>query len=337
MALAARVREASFAWNVLRRRPFQVFLQVTNRCNMRCGFCDFWPNGVSPDQELTVEDYRKLSDELAKLGTFLVSIEGGEPFVRPDIIEIVRAFAGRHLPVLYTNGWYVGHREAEALAAAGIANVGVSIDYATAERHDRNRGLDGAWERAWNAADCLRDSLPHAGRQVHIMTVLMRDNIDELEALLEMGAARKIGHCITLLSVSGFRRGADAGEWPETPVSERLLRLWKKHKHFRIFRRYLELMDPFLRRGPMPECRAGFQSFNIDHVGNVAPCIEKIDMIVGNVRKDSLDEIRERLRKLDAGHGCQQCWTACRGFNQVMGDGGSWSGWKDMAVRMRSS
>src|SRR5689334_12001792 len=83
MALAELKRDLGFAMTLLRRRPFQCFLQVTNRCNMRCGFCDFWPNGAHPSEELTVAEYRRLADDLAGLGTFLISLEGGEPFVRP--------------------------------------------------------------------------------------------------------------------------------------------------------------------------------------------------------------------------------------------------------------
>ncbi|MBI3890780.1 MAG: hypothetical protein HY303_04545, partial [Candidatus Wallbacteria bacterium] len=41
-------RDLGFAAGLLLGRPFSCLLQVTNRCNMRCSFCDFWPNGVSP-------------------------------------------------------------------------------------------------------------------------------------------------------------------------------------------------------------------------------------------------------------------------------------------------
>ena len=50
MSWAEQQRDLRFAIGVLRRRPFQVLLQVTNRCNMQCSFCDFWPNGVSPSE-----------------------------------------------------------------------------------------------------------------------------------------------------------------------------------------------------------------------------------------------------------------------------------------------
>ena len=156
--------------------------------------------------------------------------------------------------------------------------MGVSIDYPDAERHDHNRGLPGTTERAWRAVDLLRDAAPHGGRQVHVMTVLMRDNADDLGASALPSAEHGVGHCLTLLSVNAIGREKTGGEWPLPGISATLLLdLWRSYPHFRIFRGYLERMDPFLSGGPMPTCRAGLQSFNIDHVGNVSPCIEKID------------------------------------------------------------
>ena len=148
MSWVEQQRDVRFAVGVLRRRPFQVLLQVTNRCNMQCTFCDFWPNGVAPGEELSLDDFARLERGLSELGTFLVSIEGGEPFVRPDLIDIVRIFSRRHIPLLYTNGWYVDDAKARALWHAGLAQVGVSIDYPTADRHDARRKTAGAFERA---------------------------------------------------------------------------------------------------------------------------------------------------------------------------------------------
>ena len=84
MALAETwAHDLGFRRDAAARRPFQCFLQVTNRCNMRCGFCDFWPNGAHPSEELTVAEQDADSPiDLAGLGTFLISIEGGEA-VRP--------------------------------------------------------------------------------------------------------------------------------------------------------------------------------------------------------------------------------------------------------------
>lgn len=332
-------RDAAFAATMLRRRPFQCLIQVTNRCNMTCSFCDFWPNGAPPKEELTLADYERLEAGLSELGTFMISIEGGEPFLRPDLVEIVRIFGRRHIPVLFTNGWYVTERSARELFDAGLAQAGVSIDYATAARHDGKRGLDGAFEKAWRAVDLFHEAAPgRSGRRVHVMTVAMKDNRDELDALMGLSAARGVGHCVTLLSKNGYRRGRGApDEWPEADISGELLALWERHPHFRVFRSYLERIGPFLSGGAMPACRAGEQSFNIDHLGNVAPCIEKIDRVMGNVRRDSIAEILAAGDKQRAElAGCQDCWTLCRGFGQAMSAGGELSGWRDLATRMRS-
>ena len=329
-------REMGFACSVLTRRPYNLLLQVTNRCNMKCTFCDFPRNAVTPDEELSLEDLRCLSDQLSGMGRFVVSIEGGEPFVRPDLVEIVRLFSRDHIAVLYTNGWYVTSENARELFDAGLAQAGVSVDYPD-RRHDAKRGLPGSFDRACHAVDLFRDAAPHGGKQVHIMTVLMRDNAQDLEDLLKLSAAHGVGHIVTLLSDRGFRRGKGVDELPAFPISESLLDLWKRHPHWRFWREYLERMDDFLSGGSMPPCRAGLQTFNIDHVGNVAVCIEKIHRPSGNIRRELLAEIHARITadRKDA-ENCQDCWTACRAFGQLMSDGGSLRNWWGMARRMRS-
>ena len=172
---------------------------------------------------------------------------------------------------------------------------------------------------------------------MHVMTVLMRDNHAEIEPLLKLSAARGVGHCITLLSKNGYRRGHGEDEWPQVQVSQELLRLWEAYPHFRVFRSYLERVGSFLSGGEMPACHAGSQSFNVDHLGNVSPCIEKIDLMMGNVRAQGLGDILESGKtKLPGLSGCQDCWTLCRGFAQTMGQGGEASGWRDLMTRMRS-
>ena len=327
--------ELRFALGMLRRQPFQCLVQVTNRCNMQCGFCDFWPNGVPLREELALEDFRRIAAELGEIGCFLVSIEGGEPFVRPDLVDIVSTFAARHLALLYTNGWYVDAARAQALFDAGLTQVGVSIDFPDAKRHDAKRRWPNAFDRACRAVELFREAAPNGGRQVHIMTVLMKDNQDDLEGLLALSASLGVGHCFTLLSGKGFRRGhADAV--PARALSRDLTEAWHRHPHMRMFRDYLERIDAFLDGAEMPRCRAGVQSFNIDHVGNVAPCIEKIDRPVGNLRRERLKEILARMRELPEVRTCQDCWTLCRGFGQTMGEGGGVRGWIDLASRMRS-
>ena len=340
---AQTLRDLRFVHGLITRHPFEVLLQVTNRCNMRCSFCDFWPNGVAPKLELTLADYQRIAKELEESGCFIVSVEGGEPLLRPDIIEIVRAFSKRHVPVLYTNGWFINEAKARDLFEAGLAQIGVSIDFPDAARHDKKRRLAGAFDQAWRAMELLRDIAPHGGTQVHVMSIIMQENQHDLEQLLQMSAARGVRHCFTLLSTDGFRRGKSSDDQlPNTnsqnhpQIGARLLDLWQRYPHLCSFRDYLAGIDPFLQNTALPTCHAGEQSFNIDHVGNVSPCIERIDAVVGNVREESLSTIIAKMSGLPQVAGCQDCWTLCRGMTQSLGQGASLRSLLDLNQRFRS-
>lgn len=339
MDLRSMAKDAAFAAGLVRRRPFQALVQVTNRCNMRCSFCDFWPNPAPPRDELTAGDYARVAAELAELGCFVVSIEGGEPLARPDLVDIVGSFGERHLPALFTNGWFVTREGARALFDAGLTHASVSIDFPDAARHDAKRGLAGAFDRACQALEHLLAAAPRGHRQVHVMSVLMRENWRDFEALFDLSRRLGVGHQVTLLSVTGYRRGQlTRSAMPPAGAGAALHELWRRHPHVQFFGDYFASIDTFLTGAALPTCKAGVQSFNIDHVGNVSPCIEKIDRVAGNVKTEPLAAIWARMAADRRGiEGCQQCWTACRGVAQALGDGGSPGAWFDLTTRMRSS
>ena len=121
-------------------------------------------------------------------------------------------------------------------------------------------------------------------------------------------------------------------------AAEALLGWWRRYPHLRYFQDYFRAMGAFLSDGALPTCRAGVQSFNIDHVGNVAACIERIDTIYGNLKDESLGSIHARMLADRAPiERCQQCWTACRGMAEALGGRGSLTGWRDLATRLRTT
>ena len=331
-------RDAKLTHGILRGRPFDVLLQVTNRCNMQCSFCDFWPNPAPKGQELTLAELERVAAELSELGTFIVSIEGGEPFVRKDLVDIVRVLSKDHITALFTSGWFVTRDNARALWEAGLTHASVSIDFSDPARHDAKRKLEGTTQRAWRAVDLLRDSAPRGGKQVNVMSVLMNSNWRDMEALFLQSRAHDVGHQVTLLSTGGTRRAAGEDDLlPPIGVAAHMTALFDKYEHVRFFRAYFAQLDAFLSGAPMPTCHAGDQAFNIDHVGNVASCIERIGKPVGNIRDHRLPELHKRLRgDQEEVATCQQCWTACRGIADALGGGGNINNLMDLGKRTRS-
>jgi MoaA/NifB/PqqE/SkfB family radical SAM enzyme len=332
--LADLSRDLQFARAVWRGGPFNVLVQVTNRCNMTCSFCAFWPNGAPPEQELTVRDYERLSEQLARHGAMLISVEGGEPTLRTDLPDIVRVLSRHHLTALFTNGWKMTPALASSLWAAGLTHCSVSIDYAEPQQHDAARGVTGATQRAWQAVATLRDTSPRGGRNVHVMTILMHDNVDQIERLLEQTAELGVGHQLTLLATDGDRRGPSPKYLPPEGTGEKMVSLWRRYRHLRFLSEYFGKLDDFLAGRPMPVCRAGIAGFNVDHLGNVSPCIERIDEPAGNLREHSLAELLPKLRRPEL-ETCQRCFTACRGFQQALSSP-TLSTWRDLALRTRA-
>lgn len=177
--------------DTLRRPLTSLRLSVTDRCNMRCGYC-------MPEAEyawlprssiLTFEEMERLVRIFAGLGVTRLRLTGGEPLLRHDLPALVARLAaipGLDDIALTTNGLLL-RRDAAALRRAGLRRVTVSLDT-----------LDPVRAREFARVDRHGDILDgvaaarEAGFEVKLNTVVIRGyNDDELEELLDY--ARSVG------------------------------------------------------------------------------------------------------------------------------------------------
>jgi MoaA/NifB/PqqE/SkfB family radical SAM enzyme len=319
------VSAVSYAWRGLRllegfvaNKPIHCIVQVSNRCDKTCSFCSFWERPAPRSDEMTLDDFETISAKLAEGGAMIVSIEGGEPTLRPDIAGIVRAFARHHHPILFTHGGTMTEALARDLWDAGLTEIGVSLDYADPARHDAHRGTPGTFEAALGAVDILRDTAPRGGRQVVMISVIMADNTGDLEPMLKISREKRVNHQMTLLSTGGDGRHEGLQRLPPPGIGAELLELKKRYPHFITFSGYLEAIDRFLMGDVRTPCWAGERFLNVDHMGEVSPCIEKLHLRAGNLRRDPWSVVAERLRSFEETKGCTSCMTACRGFVEEM-------------------
>jgi cyclic pyranopterin phosphate synthase len=176
-------------------------LSVTDRCDLRCTYCMPERMTFLPRAEvLSLEELYQLSLAFIARGVTKLRLTGGEPLVRRDMVELVRAL-GRHLGegglrelTLTTNGTRLAEF-AEDLAMAGVRRINVSLD---------------TLDRARFAALARRDSLPQvieglqaaraAGLKVKINAVALKGvNEDELPDLIAWAHGQ--GHDVTLIEV----------------------------------------------------------------------------------------------------------------------------------------
>ena len=321
------------AAGLLGRKLIHCNLQVTYRCNFRCQICDFWKPAYSKAHELSLADIRLIGRKLNRLGTLIVSLAGGEPLIRDDLAAIITILnEANHFPILITNGWFVDDSRAREILTAGLQEISVSVDYADPARHDAQRGRPGAWDRAIRALELLNSRRPHKRNRVHMISVLMDDNLDQIEELIRISRDLGVTYMVNLYS---WNRGTKARRLPGGRVAAHLLELKRKYPQFVTLTSYIEQFDRAIATGGIGNCQTGRLLLNIDNHGNVARCTETLDEPVGSILADDAVTIRDRLLSARRNRDCAQCWTSCRGFAECMQKPPRWRQFKEFLVSVR--
>jgi cyclic pyranopterin phosphate synthase len=172
------------------RRISYLRISVTDRCDLRCVYCmsediEFVPRS----QLLTLEELYRVAKCFVDLGVSKIRITGGEPLIRRNIMQLFRqlgSLPGLRDFTITTNGTLLA-RYAEALKAAGVTRVNISLDTLDAGRFklitrkgDIRRTLEGI------------DAALHAGFQrIKINSVVLKyRNHDEILTLVEFAQSR---------------------------------------------------------------------------------------------------------------------------------------------------
>src|SRR5438094_5186470 len=106
--------------------PLLVQIIPIRRCNIDCGYCNEYDKVSAP---VPTDLMKRRIDKLAELGTSVVAFSGGEPMLHPDLDDLIRHIRGRGmLAGLITNGYFLVPKRIEALNAAGLDFLQISID-----------------------------------------------------------------------------------------------------------------------------------------------------------------------------------------------------------------
>jgi radical SAM protein with 4Fe4S-binding SPASM domain len=294
---------------------------VCRHCNMSCPHC-YAAAAYRPSREdLTTDEALRLLDDLAGCGVRIVIFSGGEPLLRPDLLELLsHAHRLGIAPQLSTNGVYIDEETAGKLAAAGVRYVGVSVD-GVREFNDGYRGMEGGYDAA-----CLGiRNAKSAGMRTGLRMTLTRLNVEQLPRMVELATGHETDRFyVSHLLYSGRGRRMASDDLPRKETREALFSLFETAESLvdgrsptRVVtgsndsdgplllrwmeQRYgAEAAEPvrklLLQRGGNS---AGEKILNVDHRGHVHPDQFWRSETIGDVRKEGFETIlRHPLRSL---------------------------------------
>lgn len=318
-----------YFYSVLRKQLIHLNLQLLYTCNYKCRICDFWKEEYKNAPQLSLEQIEAIAEKIKPLGPQIISIGGGEPLMHKDIVGITRTLAKDNFPVMICNGWFVTPEISRDLFDAGMYEVSISVDYSDAEKHDRQRGKKGSYDRAVKALETLQRNRTRPWQRVHMISVVMEDNIDQIEDLILLAKDIGVTYLVTLYSDG---RGKKHRQFNDVDLSARLMNLKNKYKDFLALPGYLSKFTESVRNiSGISPCYAGKNLYNIDSSGNVTLCIDRLDDPVGNIFENDIRSIRSALLDKHKKNTCGECWTSCRGaIEALMYDNDKIANWKAM-------
>lgn len=272
--------------NLLHKPRLRVVeIAVDFACNGRCIYCSA-AKMYNPQKEinkLSVEEYKKLGKTLDKLGVVGIVITGGEPTLRKDLPQVIRALNPKNKIIsVVTNSLLVTEEKLRDLKNAGLNALECSLESTDPKQNDEIRGVKGHYQKVMATIRLAKK----IGLNVCLSPCLTHQNIRKFEKFIKF--AQKLNAFI-LLSLAG-----DVGRWSQEENVVLNENDWKIMEDYR--EKYSFIRNDFSTNFILKEgCPAGREKLYISAYGDVIPC-SFTQISFGNIRTEPLEKIWFRMR-----------------------------------------
>lgn len=270
-----------------RTAPISMYLCITNKCPNNCLYCS--AKNRAAEKELTKEEWIKVIGELQDMSVPIIGITGGEPLIREDIFDIIRAIDSRSTSILFTSGFNLSYEKAKKLKDSGLFGIGISLDSYDKEKHNKNRNSENAFDYALEALINANKS----GLYTMAQTVILKENIDEeklfrLFKLAKDNGAHEVKILEPILSGNLLTEKQLNNVFYSESDREKLIRI--QHKANK--RSALPKITTFAYTESEAKfgCGAGNQHSYISDSGELYPC-DFVPMSFGNVKEESIKSL----------------------------------------------
>lgn len=287
-------------------QPDSVSLSITDRCNLKCRMCEYWKVKKEETGCLSLKECEDLFLDMARHGIKRVQITGGEPLIRPDILNIFCSAKAAGLSIDFvTNGTLIDKNNAGSILDS-VDSVYVSLDSPESAAHDDIRGVAGAFEMTIKGIKTLSNSRNNKGNKpvITVCCVIGMRGLHDPEAMWRLvkrlGADRLIYNPASTVSYGNvslrndFIPGDDGMKRYDRMIDKIIALTYRKDVSIKSNPFYMESSKRFLRgdrRYHRFSCYSGgyngsFVNFN----GDVFPCCAW-NFSLGNIKTRPFSEI----------------------------------------------
>jgi MoaA/NifB/PqqE/SkfB family radical SAM enzyme len=288
-------------------RPLVVSFEVTDSCTCYCLHCDH--GGPRDDsRNLSPGEYRRY---VRQLRPCVVQVSGGEPLLRPDIVEIVRNIKdGSGLPyTILVSSWSRMTEELYLqLRTAGVDQFSVSLDFPD-ERHDDFRCYPGLYHY-------LEDLVPRLARLGHddivLNSCITTQNLGEINAIADKAREWGVNLCFSAYSArrTGCREYLPVTPEQLTALNAHLDRVEERRDSTNWIvnsRSTLDATRRYFEKSGMPGCKAGHRFLVVTADGYLQPCSMQF-------HRFKLENRDRMIRDFTENNSCDECYVSIRSY-----------------------
>ena len=315
------------------RIPVNGTIEVTMRCNLRCKHC-YQPlshRTAHTPNELTLPEFQRIFSEITDAGCLWLLMTGGEPFLRPDFLDIYDDAKRKGLIItLFTNGTMLTPSIVDHLDEWRPFLVEISLYGATAETYEAVTGIPGSYKRCMQGIELLQEKkIPLKLKSV--LLTINRHEIDDMQRLSSQLGLEFFYDPVINGAINGEKYPLQYRLSPEEIVAieakdERRAKAWPET--------YETWRDVKINTRKMYTCGGGRTGFHIDAFGQMSLCLvarephydlragsfkncweEFFTEVINREYEHDIECIHCRLRAV-----CAQCpgfaWTEAMNFEQ---------------------
>lgn len=327
---------------LIEKHPLQIISwEATRRCNMNCVHCGSPSEEVDLEEELSSDEVVAAFEQIVTdfdMSQFRhINITGGEPFVRDDLIHILRSIS-MHQPFrnidIQTNGIFIANNTdiLDELRHVGVTGLGISID-GLENTHDTFRGQLGGFTKAVEAAKTSVER----GYIVTVSVVAHAKNIDEIPELFSFVKREIKPRVFRIMTIDPIGRTDFDSEYLLSPLQTRTVINFLREEYAKSCATYADPNSTIVELGCggwlgkelegtlrpfIFHCIAGITNLGILYDGKLASCSNiSRDYIEGDLRLEKILDVwnnnYQRYRDLNWKKigSCMKCseWEYCHG------------------------